>query len=200
MKDKNFYVYVHRRATDGAIFYVGKGKRARLTSAKNRNIWWQRTADKYGWTAQKIFQNLTEECALSIEKMLIATLRDQLSNITDGGQGVSGLCHSEKTKSQLKALADKQWSDECAREKRRLQTLAQWQEPGMRDRLKEAARKRWDRPDQRAMIAAIQRGKKQSPDHAAKSRIAKMGKPVSEETRAKLRAAWVIRKEKARAL
>ena len=43
-----YYLYVHRKATDGSIFYVGKGKGDRWRSTNRTNKHWQNTATKYG--------------------------------------------------------------------------------------------------------------------------------------------------------
>lgn len=42
---KDFYVYLHSRATDGKVFYVGKGSEYRYKS-KQRNNYWRRTVNK----------------------------------------------------------------------------------------------------------------------------------------------------------
>lgn len=44
----DFYVYVHKKKTNGEVFYVGKGSGKRAWSAFGRNSLWKRTADKYG--------------------------------------------------------------------------------------------------------------------------------------------------------
>jgi hypothetical protein len=41
-----FYVYLHRRATTGEIFYVGKGSNKRAWTAQGRNRHWQNIAAK----------------------------------------------------------------------------------------------------------------------------------------------------------
>jgi hypothetical protein len=192
--NRKFYVYVHRRKSDGSVFYVGKGTLYRATTSVGRNRYWHRIANKHGWVPEIVFPDLTEFCALSIEKILIYAFHGKISNATDGGEGVSGLTHSDSTKAKLKVLADKQWSDPRARSARSEATKRQWSDPAMRDRLKASAKARWEKPGQREMVSATQLGRKQSPEHAAKSRIAKLGKPVSDETREKLRQAWVLRK------
>lgn len=97
MQDRRFYVYVHRRKTDGSIFYVGKGKGLRYKRTQSRSEYWQRTVAKYGWTYHVAFPNLTEACAFSIEKMLIASL-PRLTNICEGGGGATGYKHSDELK------------------------------------------------------------------------------------------------------
>lgn len=87
--EKKFYVYVHRRATDGTIFYVGKGSGKRLHDKSGRSQYWKRVANKHGWTSQVFIWFSQEQCALSFEVALIAHIgRDNLVNATIGGEGV----------------------------------------------------------------------------------------------------------------
>ena len=44
----DFYVYVHKKKSNGEVFYVGKGSGKRAWSSFGRNEIWQRTANKYG--------------------------------------------------------------------------------------------------------------------------------------------------------
>lgn len=96
-----FYVYVHRRADNNAIFYVGKGKRDRATS-QQRNIYWKRVVAKHGFYLEKVATGLTEDQAFSLEIDLIAFYgRRNLCNLTDGGEGRSGSVQSTETKSKI---------------------------------------------------------------------------------------------------
>lgn len=104
MQDRRFYVYVHRRKTDGSIFYVGKGSGKRCVEKQGRNIYWHRVATKYGWYCEKPYQNLTEPCAHSIEMMLINSIgRKSLCNLSDGGEGSSN--PSQETREKLRLIA-----------------------------------------------------------------------------------------------
>lgn len=90
-EEKPFYVYVHRRATDGRVFYVGKGKCGRIHERKNRNLHWHNIVNKHGFTANIVMRFDREECAFSFERALIKYYgRENLCNLTDGGEGVSG--------------------------------------------------------------------------------------------------------------
>ena len=53
----DFYVYVHKKKTNGEVFYVGKGSGKRAWSAFGRNSLWKRTADKYGWLVEIVQDN-----------------------------------------------------------------------------------------------------------------------------------------------
>ena len=86
MTDRRFYVYVHRRATDGTIFYVGKGCGNRHLVSFGRNDWWQRVAAKHGWRSEIVTDGLTNKEAMAAEKALIAQT-ENLVNLTSGGEG-----------------------------------------------------------------------------------------------------------------
>lgn len=90
MNEKCFYVYVHRRETDGAVFYVGKGKGGRLTHSYGKSKWWNSIANKHGWYAEKFKDGLSEECAYALEKILIFSNQTKLCNLASGGVGGTG--------------------------------------------------------------------------------------------------------------
>lgn len=53
VKPEGYYVYLHRRATDGSVFYVGKGKGRRGWDLKREyNKHWIRAAIKHGITVE----------------------------------------------------------------------------------------------------------------------------------------------------
>ncbi|TXH10235.1 MAG: hypothetical protein E6R03_15705 [Hyphomicrobiaceae bacterium] len=147
--ERKFYVYVHRRVSDGRVFYVGKGKGYRHSTTAGRNKYWHRVAKKHGWFWEKPYENLTEACAHSIEKMLIYALRPQLTNVTDGGEGVSGLRHTEETKRKMVANRG---------------SFTPWLKG---KKMPEAMR---------AKLRLAKLGTHQSPEHAQKSRTNKIGK------------------------
>lgn len=152
MKDqeKPFYVYVHRRATDGRVFYVGKGQGNRATSKSRSNQYWHNIVKKHGFTAHIVMMFNREECAFSFERALIKFYgRENLCNHTDGGEGVSGMTHSNETR--LKMSGPRPNADQWLRGKE----IPDW--------LKEKLR-------------AAKLGRKQSETHAEKSRKSKVGK------------------------
>lgn len=105
-QDKSFYVYLHRRKTDGSVFYVGKGTGYRVSSRSGRNRWWKRIVEKNGYTQEIFADGLTNEesCALEIEK--IKELRSagvKLCNVANGGEaGLVGIPLSEAHKEKLR--------------------------------------------------------------------------------------------------
>lgn len=100
-----YYVYVHRKKTDGSVFYVGQGKGKRWKSW-SRSRYWKYVVKKHGFTTEKVVDNLPQRCALSIERALIARYgRDNLVNLTDGGEiGPSGYIPSPERLAQLRAM------------------------------------------------------------------------------------------------
>lgn len=100
----SFYVYVHRKASDGSIFYVGKGTGKRSHDFKRRNQHWKRTADKHGVIVEILHAGLTEDEALKLEVKTISDIgRNSLCNQTDGGEGLSGLVFTEEHKARIGA-------------------------------------------------------------------------------------------------
>ena len=153
-KEKQFYVYVHRKATDGSVFYVGKGK-GRMIYDKKRNQHWKHIVNKHGFTADIVMRFESERCAFSFECALIKFYgRFNLCNLTDGGYGVSGMVHSEISKSKMS---------------------------GPRPNAKIYLRGKSMSLEMKEKLSLAKLGKKQSVEHASKSAMAKIGKkqPIS---------------------
>ena len=91
---KDFYVYLHRKASTGEVFYVGKGCGRRAWST-NRGGLWRRVVAKHGFRVEFVQTGLLEWAAQEMEVGLIALYgrRDLghgcLINMTDGGDGWS---------------------------------------------------------------------------------------------------------------
>ena len=98
----NKVVYIHRRATDGVVFYVGIGNPARPFSRANRTTFWERVVSKYGYTVEVLSTGLKIAQAIELEVLLIAEYgrRDlglgTLVNLTDGGDGTVGYVASDE--------------------------------------------------------------------------------------------------------
>jgi len=65
-------VYLHRKATDGKVFYVGKGMDDRYKSTNRTNKHWQRTALKHGVLVEILMHNLQEWYAFELENEMIS--------------------------------------------------------------------------------------------------------------------------------
>lgn len=100
-----FYVYVHRTKELGLPFYIGKGSGKRITSKTGRNPYWHNVVNTYGYTADYVAENLTETEAFELERGLISLFKSaglpHLTNLTNGGEGASGLVHSFNTKKKI---------------------------------------------------------------------------------------------------
>ena len=98
-----YYTYVHRRADDNLIFYVGKGNKKRAWSLNRRNAYWKNTANKHKYIVEiwNFFEK--EQDAFDNEKQIIEVLRGfmPLTNLTNGGEGSSGLIIPEHVKLKM---------------------------------------------------------------------------------------------------
>lgn len=99
-----FYTYAHYKPF-GGIFYIGKGQEDCANDLAQRNVYWNRIVEKHGKPHVEILAYWdTEQEALEHEKLLIACFRDlkyTLANLTDGGEGISGLKHTDFTKQKM---------------------------------------------------------------------------------------------------
>lgn len=98
-----FYVYLHRKATNGEVFYVGKGNGVRAYGKNSRNRFWNYIVKKHGLVVDIAYQGLQEWYAFELEQELIAYYGRKdlglgnLCNMTDGMEGASGYKHSKES-------------------------------------------------------------------------------------------------------
>lgn len=103
----NYYIYVHRKATTGEIFYVGKGKDKRAWSHSGRTDFWKRVVSKHGLIVEIHTYGIQEWYAFELESELIAlygrldTKTGCLVNMCDGGEGPSGVIQSDATRKKI---------------------------------------------------------------------------------------------------
>lgn len=109
------YVYLHRKASDGEVFYVGKGTLRKMKSVvyhraneiKQRSKLWKRIKRKHGLIVEIHSSCRTHESAMTLESFLIKKYgridigTGSLSNMTDGGDGSLGSIISDSTKEKL---------------------------------------------------------------------------------------------------
>ena len=113
------YVYVHKRADDGRVFYVGKGTKRRSMRIferahdhQGRSDWWKRVVAKHGFNVEIVAMFQTDELAQSYEQHLISEYgRHNLVNLTDGGDGCAGLVPSADTRRKLSVAASRPRSE-----------------------------------------------------------------------------------------
>jgi len=162
---KRFYIYVLARP-DGSPFYVGKGSKNRVhrhdTEARSghkchkcnviRKIWRQ------GTDVQRyiVFETDDEPEAFAYERELIALHgRDNLTNVTDGGPGITGynMTALEIEKRRLRSkerMNIPQWK-EWARNR----LLERWRDPGYQAARSDQVRRQWEDTDS-AIRASVQ--------------------------------------------
>jgi len=193
-----FYTYLHCKP-DGTPFYVGKGTGCRAHDFGHRSEYHRNIVSKHGHQniGVFIFPCESEQQAIADEIQQIAQLRAEgyaLCNLTDGGDGISGLRHSEQTKKKMSLAA-----------------LGKMH--SLETRLKISTAKRNPTDTARANISAAKIGRKRPPFSAIhRERMAlkalgnqrgvgnksTLGQKASAETRAKMSASqkrcWAIRK------
>lgn len=94
MQIKNdYYVYLHVRLDNGQPFYIGKGRKKRLTASKGRSEQWQEIANKYGFDSIILEDNLKQLEAYNLERYWVNRIgrkdlcKGTLVNLTNGGNG-----------------------------------------------------------------------------------------------------------------
>lgn len=161
----DYYVYVHRRADSGTIFYVGKGSgdRAWDDRKSDHNQFWNRIVAKYGRTVEIVMDLMTEQQAHHFERELIAHYgREHLCNMTDGGEGVSGNAWSETRRANASAQRRGRKYSEEAKESQRVKKAPLALDAEWKRKTRDAKVKAMSAPDVRARMSA-----------AAKARLAK---------------------------
>lgn len=108
------YVYIHKRMSDGTVFYVGRGKGRRAWLFSNRSLHWKRVAIKNGVYVEIIKSDIDISCSKTLEIITIALYMNngcRIVNISDGGEGRSGVktC-ALATENMIKSLGKKVYS------------------------------------------------------------------------------------------
>lgn len=119
---KSYYVYLHRKATTGEVFYVGKGTGDRAYVKSHRTVFWKNVVDKHDYEVTLVLCNLPEDFAYELERRVIAFYgrRDigtgQLVNMCDGGKTRTGHFHTDKSKEKIRQYRlGKKLSEESVR-------------------------------------------------------------------------------------
>lgn len=109
----DFYVYAWLRPC-GTPFYIGKGRGNRDRAKKTGNSLFMRTLSKMAsrgedYRVVRLYENLAEADAHSLEILEISKWGRRcdgsgvLTNLTDGGEGVSGIVFSDESKKKMSA-------------------------------------------------------------------------------------------------
>ena len=208
-----FYVYLHCKP-DEVPFYVGKGTFSRSQRLSSRNQYHKNIVAKYGKKNIKIyvFECDSEEQAFSDEVQWIECLTKQgyeLSNMTIGGEGVSGHKHSEETKARLsEANRNRKGEKRQPHSEERKQEISELTKtallnPEIRKKIHNSLLGNKNslgriHPDEvKAKIAESTKQALSNPEIRAKMSVSHTGKkrgPMSEEQKAKLRLAHLGKK------
>lgn len=185
-----FYVYEHWRLDKDECFYVGKGAGHRAYS-KKRNQHWKNIVSKleregFAWEVRIVASGLTEQEAFKIEIERIEFWSDKvdLSNKTNGGEGVSGLVHSDDSKKKM-SESKKKMSQET-KEKIRHAIIGKKHSSKTKEKLSLI--------NKGNTFASGNKGKSKSDGHKEKIRLANIGKHDSPVTADKIRQAYLGKK------
>lgn len=201
-----FYTYAHYKP-DGTIFYIGKGKGARAYTKQGRNAFWHNTIKKHPEYKVEILAHWkTEREALDHEIFLIDTFKSLgfvLTNLTFGGEGISGFKQSEETKQKMSLVrqGDKnhffgrshtEETKKAISEKKKENPTTFW-----------AGKIRSEETNKKISLALLgKQGRPHTEETKKKLSVAHTGKkqaPPSEETRKKIseaiKASWDKRRE-----
>lgn len=182
-----FYTYAHFKP-DNSVFYIGKGHGRRAWSVKDRNVHWRRIVAKYGeHRVQILAQWETEQEAFEHEKFLIACFKDMgavLANITLGGQGATGLVHTEELKKKISLLNKGRKLTPEQIEKIRLKSLNRKHSEQTKQYLSKINKERVLTEDQKQRIRNAHLGRTLSEEARKKISLAHLGRTMSPEHRA----------------
>jgi len=200
----DFYTYIHCKP-DGTPFYIGKGNGNRSHHFNRRNNWHTKVVKKYGRQniGIYVFECESEAQAVADERQQIAQLRSQgyeLCNITDGGEGMSGLKHSEETKRRIsKASIGNKYAtvnkgrvfSDSHRAALALSNLGNKNALGNKNGVgKTPWLGRKHSPESCAKMTAIRIGKKASAETRKKMSLAKIGRKSPDGMKAALAKRW----------
>jgi hypothetical protein len=178
----DFYVYLHRKATTGEVFYVGKGIKDRAWTRTGRSNLWQRTAKKHGLIVEIVQDGLQDWAAMELEFYLIALYgRKDLSygplvNLCDGQIGVDGFLHDHQTKARIANGVAKIWQCQDYQSKVRQGLQAVYQSAEARKSLSEQAKAVWKCDDYRLKKKEATQRYWSDPAKRQKQSLARRGK------------------------
>ena len=93
--EKRYYVYAWYVKDTNEVFYIGKGTGRRYLNRKRENEFFMRMMKTHDCESKILIDNLDEETAFKLEKVVIAIYRltdCRLTNVTDGGENPPKMC------------------------------------------------------------------------------------------------------------
>jgi hypothetical protein len=203
------YLYRHIRLDKNQPFYIGIGsdetyKRAFAKKKGDRNKIWHGIVAKTDYEVEILLDGLTYSNVIEKEKEFIALYgridkhTGCLCNLTDGGEGVLGILHTEETKRKLsQKIKGCKHTSEAVEKIRQTSKRPCSEEKKHKISLSNKGRKMTI--EQREKLSIAKTGVKISDETKEKLRIAQTGKKYSAETREKIRNVvkeiWRKRKE-----
>jgi hypothetical protein len=202
--ERRFYVYIWFR-NNGVPCYVGKGQGGRwkdhVKSARNphlANIFAKANSDM---PVVIVREGLTEEQAFETEVALIKAIgrkidKGPLVNLTDGGDGVSGLVHSDHTRKLVGDISRAMWEDPGTRAKIIAAQALGKSDAEFRAMRSAASKLTWADDDLRAKLSATQRARLADPGKRLAVSVATKAAMANPEIRARVSAAQKARFER----
>lgn len=183
MANKEFYTYVHKRKTDGKVFYVGKGSAGRAWDFVRRNWHWKCIVAKHGVDVEIDIGGLQEWAAFEREFQLIALHGRKdcgygiLVNYSDGGSGATGTIFTKEQRERvsLRMMGESNVSKRADVRLKLSKAMLTESNP-MRNKIISAK------------VAAANTGKTASVETKKKMSDSHLGKVFSESTRQKISA------------
>lgn len=107
-----YYVYAYLRESDNTPYYIGKGKGNRMF-ASHKHISVPKDKSRIVILAENLYEN--DAFTLETETIKLYGRKNNktgiLRNLTDGGEGCSGMIHSEHTRKLISNTTTNQFSD-----------------------------------------------------------------------------------------
>lgn len=136
-------VYRHRRLDTFEVFYVGISKtEKRAYSKKVRNKYWKNIINKTDYNVEIISKYLSYEDAKELEMFLITEYGRKdlntgiLSNMTDGGEGVTNLIVTQETKNKISNSSKGKIKTKEHIENNRLARIGKKRSPEIKEKIK----------------------------------------------------------------
>lgn len=168
VENNQFYVYEHRTLDTGRVFYIGKGKGHRANLKASRSLHWKRVVSKHGYTVRFIEKGMTEADAFELEVAAIDFFRwagAKLANVTDGGDGASGLIWTEDRREKMNVAFNSEKFKDAVSAK----TKERWADPEYKQRVSAAIKAAHTTPEAHKLLSARSKKFWKNPEYIAKA-------------------------------